>query len=268
MRDMSPRPIVASLVWCSASALAGCGSGGGGGAAAVVVATSGPIVATTTLTLSDYNDATLWHREDGYSNGGNFAVGWRADHAVLSGSNLVVTLDNNPCPTGCSAQPYASDEVTSVGKYGYGTYAVQMQAAAASGVVSTFFTYINTTPGGAETNDEIDVEIPGARPTTLEATYYKQGVNEGSHVINLPFDASAAMHNYAIVWLPNSISWVVDGQTLYTVNGTPASMPTTPSNLILNFWTGAAATQSWLGPFSYASPLTVTYGASSFTPAQ
>ena len=143
-----------------------------------------------------------------------------------------------------------------------------MQAASGSGVVSTFFTYINTTPGGAETNDEIDAEIPGARPTTLEATYYKLGVNEGSHVIQLPFDASVAMHTYAIAWLPNSISWIVDGQTMYVASGTPNAMPTTPSNLTLNVWTGTTPTiVSWLGPFTYAAPLSVRYGSASFTAA-
>ena len=84
-------------------------------------------------------------------------------------------------------------------------------------MVSTFFTYINTAPAGAETK-------------TLEATYYKLGVNEGAHVIQLPFDASAAMHTYAIAWLPNSIV-------------------------------------SWLGPFPYAAPLSARYGSASFTAA-
>ena len=246
-----------------AGALAACGGGGGGAGAATPVA-----VASTPspLNLSNYNDATIWAKQDGYSNGGNFDVGWRADHATVNGSTLDIRLDNVPCP--CSGQPYASDELDSVSKYGYGTYTVQMQASASSGTVSTFFTYVNTTPGGAETNDEIDVEIPGARTTTLEATYYKLGVSSGAHVITLPFDASQAIHTYAIQWLPNSISWIVDGQTLYTVTGSPATLPTNASNLVLNFWSGnTTGIVNWLGALNYSTPLHTYYGSASFTPA-
>lgn len=252
--------------------MAACGGGGGTSAPTAppsysAVITSGPTPSPTPESLSNWNDTTLWARQDGYTNGGNFDVGWRADHAVVNGSQLDVTLDNVSCPTGCSGQPYASDELDSIAKYGYGTYTVQMQAAAGSGIVSTFFTYVNTTPNGPETNDEIDVEIPGARTTTLEATYYKLGGPGVEHTIQLPFDASLAMHTYAIAWFPDSISWIVDGQVLYTANGSPSTLPTNPSTLIVNFWTGNTADiVSWLGPFTYTSPLVARYGSASFSP--
>jgi endo-1,3-1,4-beta-glycanase ExoK len=244
--------------------------GCGGGASPAPASPTTPMsTAPSPIALNNWNDTTLWHREDNYSNGGAFTVGWRSDHAVVNGSNLVVTLDKTPCPSGCSGMPYASDEITSVSTYGYGTYTVQMQAAKASGVVSTFFTYINTTRGGAATNDEIDVEIPGARTTTLEATYYKLGGAGVEHTIQLPFDASLAMHTYSITWLPNSIGWSADGQVLYTAQGSSATLPTTPSNLILNFWTGSTpGIVNWLGAFTYSGPLHAQYGSASFTPAQ
>ena len=254
--------------------LAGCGGGGAGGGSTPnvpVVPTATPSATpSATVNLSAW-DSAAWVKHDGYGNGGAFAVAWCANHAVTQASNLVMTLDtngctaNSVCPAGCAGQAYASAEMATSATYGYGTYTVAMQAAKGSGIVSTFFTYINTTPGGPETNDEIDVEIPGARTTTLEATYYKLGGAGVSTVIPLPFDASLAMHTYSIVWLPNAISWVVDGQTLYTANGSPATMPTTPSNLLLNFWAG---NPPWLGAFTYTGPLQVLYGSASFTPAQ
>ncbi|MBV8372667.1 MAG: family 16 glycosylhydrolase, partial [Candidatus Eremiobacteraeota bacterium] len=152
---------------------------------------------------------------------------------------------------------------------GYGTYTVRMQTAKSSGVVSTFFTYINLTPStNKETNDEIDVEIPGARTRTLEATYYKEGMPRYGieHTIALPFDSSLAFHTYSIVWLPNSISWVVDGKTLYAAHGSPATMPTHPSNFVLNFWSGTNALDNWLGPLHYTHPLHALYDYASFTP--
>jgi endo-1,3-1,4-beta-glycanase ExoK len=221
----------------------------------------------TTINLSNWNDTSLWEHEDGYGNGGVFNVGWRADHATTSGSNLTFTLDNKSCPSSCSGYPYASEEFDTQALYKYGTYTVQMQAAKGSGVVSAFFTYINMSSNDSEEkNDEIDVEIPGARTTTLETTYYKLG-KPTEHTIQLPFDASTAMHTYAIQWLPNSISWIVDGQTLYTATGSPSTMPTNASNLDLNFWTGTSELNDWLGPFNYTGPLHVVYGSASFTPA-
>lgn len=231
---------------------------------------NGPrVAARPSVNLNKWNDTSLWQRQDGYTNGGSFDVGWRADHATVSGTTLDVTLDNRPCPSGCSKQPYASDELDSVARYGYGTYRVRMQTAKSSGVVSTFFTYVNLTPGGKETNDEIDVEIPGARTTTLEATYYKQGGPGIEHTIQLPFDSSAAMHEYAIRWLPDAISWIVDGRTLYTAHGSPATLPTHASNFVLNFWTGdTPGIVGWLGPFHYHHPLHVLYGAASYEAAR
>lgn len=232
------------------------------------VAPNGLAVAHATIDLGNWNDASLWQKQNGYSNGGDFNVGWRADHAA--GYPLLdVTLDNRPCPSGCSKKPYASDELDSVATYGYGTYTVRMQTVKASGVVTTFFTYVNLTPSGnEETNDEIDVEIPGARTNTLEGTYYKEGGYGIEHTIKLPFDSSKAMHVYSIRWLPNAISWIVDGKTLYTAHGSPATMPTHPSNFILNFWTGdTKGIVYWLGPFHYARPLHALYESATFTPA-
>lgn len=253
-----PALVTACVAWALSAGCAGPGSP----ATAIDALRENPSV-----NLANWNDATLWQRQDGYSNGGSFDVGWRADHATVSGKVLDITLDNKPCPSGCSKQPYASDELDSVARYGYGTYTVRMQAAKGSGIVSTFFTYVNLTPGGKETNDEIDVEIPGARTRTLEATYYKSGGPGVEHTIPLPFDSSQATHTYSIRWFPNSIGWVVDGQTLYTARGSPATLPTHPSNFVLNFWTGnTPGIVSWLGPFHYRHPLHALYASAQYVP--
>ncbi|MBV8153747.1 MAG: family 16 glycosylhydrolase [Candidatus Eremiobacteraeota bacterium] len=223
------------------------------------------------VNLSNWNDTSLWQKQNGYGNGGVFNVGWRADHAVVSGKTLDITLDNHPCPAGCSGAPFASDELDSTARYGYGTYTVRMQTAKASGVVSTFFTYVNLTPSSSsktQTNDEIDVEIPGARTTTLEGTYYKEGGAGVEHTMQLPFESSAGMHTYAIRWLPDSIAWYADGKLLYTAHGSPSTMPTHPSNLVLNFWTGrTVGIVRWLGPFHYRGALHALYDYARFTPA-
>jgi beta-glucanase (GH16 family) len=217
--------------------------------------------------LSNFN-SPAWQRSDGFANGGVFAVGWRADHAVYDGSQLTITLDDVPCSAGCAGEPYASGELQTTATSGYGTYQVDMQTVAASGVVSTLFTYINTTPNGPETNDEIDVEIAGAQPDVLQATYYKLGGPGIEHDIQLGFDSSAGFHTYAIEWMPDHIAWRVDGAALYTVNGNASTLPTTPPYFMLNFWTtGSTSGQQWLGPFNYTGPLQAHYRRASFVPA-
>jgi len=217
-----------------------------------------------TVDLSAWN-STLWIKSDGWSDGTGFNLGWRADHAVgVNGSQLALTIDtdNGACPAACSGKPYAGGELQSASTYGFGTYQVDMKTSNASGTVSTFFTYIDPTQNG--TNDEIDVEIPGARSTTLEATYYRHGGAGVEHTINLGFDSSAAFHAYGIRWLANSISWIVDGQVLYTAAGSPATLPTVPPYFMINFWTGVP---SWLGPFNYAGPVQALYQNPKFIPA-
>ncbi|HEY3568147.1 MAG TPA: beta-glucanase, partial [Thermoanaerobaculia bacterium] len=78
--------------------------------------------------LNSY-DTTRWTKADGWTNGGVFNCGWRADHATFSGGLMTLQLDNATCPTGCSGKPYASDEYRTNDVYGYGTYTVHMRAA-------------------------------------------------------------------------------------------------------------------------------------------
>lgn len=215
------------------------------------------------ISLSAWN-SSLWIRSDGWSDGTGFNLGWRADHAVGVGPLLTLTIDNDSsaCPSACSSKPYAGGELQSAATYGYGTFQTDMQTSNAPGTVSTFFTYIDPTQTGK--NDEIDVEIPGARSTTLEATYYKAGGAGVEHTINLGFDSSKAFHTYGIQWLPNSISWIVDGKVLYTATGSPSTLPTIPPYFMINFWTGVP---SWLGTFQYSAPIHVQYKNPDFIPA-
>lgn len=262
--------------------LAGCGGAGGVGVEATTTTTvttshddntvtsnnpptSGNV--STTIDLSDFNSGR-WTRSDSYSNGGDFMVGWRADHAIAAGDelDLIIDDDGGQCPGQCSLKPFAAGEIRTTADYGYGTYQVDMQASNASGTVTSMFTYVdtNTTPNHAAVNDEIDIEIPGQSPTTLQATYYRHGGTPNTQSVALGFDASAAYHTYSIVWLPNSISWKVDGQQIYSVSGSIHTLPTRPGQFILNFWVGQTA---WLGAFTYTGPLTARYKNARFTPA-
>ena len=172
---------------------------------------------------------------------------------------MTLQLDNATCPTGCSGKPYASDEYRTNDVYGYGTYTVHMRAAKASGIVSSFFIY-NGTPW-----DEIDIEFLGKDTTKMQTNYFTNGVGGHETLINLGFDASAALHNYSIVWQSGSIKWYVDGVLVVTENGSRGALPRNPGKIMMNLWPGTGV-DSWLGPFTYTGPITAQYDSVQYTP--
>lgn len=207
--------------------------------------------------LNSY-DTTRWTKADGWTNGGVFNCGWRADHATFSGGLMTLQLDNATCPSGCSGKPYASDEYRTNDVYGYGTYTVHMRAANGSGIVSSFFIY-NGSPW-----DEIDIEFLGKDTTKMQTNYFTNGVGGHETLINLGFDASAALHTYLIVWQQGSISWYVDGTLVLTENGSRGALPTNPGKIMMNLWPGTGV-DSWLGPFTYTGPITAQYDSVQYT---
>ncbi len=208
--------------------------------------------------LTSYN-TSLWTKADGWTNGGAFNCGWRADHDSFSGGLMTLQLDNATCPSGCSGKPYASDEYRTNNVYGYGTFTVHMRAAKASGIVSSFFIY-NGTPW-----DEIDIEFLGKDTTKMQTNYFTNGVGGHETLINLGFDASAALHTYSIVWQSGSIKWYVDGTLVLTENGSRGALPTNPGKIMMNLWPGTGV-DSWLGPFTYSGPITAQYDSVQYAP--
>jgi beta-glucanase (GH16 family) len=79
-------------------------------------------------------------------------------------------------------------------------------------------------------------------------------------MIDLGFDASAAYHNYAIVWTASNIKWYVDNQLVYMVSASSCTpLPSAPGRIMVNLWAGTGV-DSWLGPFTYpGTPITAQY---------
>ncbi|MEU4384233.1 glycoside hydrolase family 16 protein [Promicromonospora sp. NPDC023805] len=204
----------------------------------------------------DSHNGGRWNKADGWSNGGMFNAGWRADHVWHSGGVMGLNLNNTPCPGGCSGKPYASGEYRTNELYSYGRYEVRMKAASGSGIVSSFFTY--TGPSDGQPWDEIDVEILGKNTWQMQTNYFTGGVGGHEAVINLGFDAAAGYHNYAIEWRSGNIKWFVDGRQVHEENGSRGALPTRPQRIMMNLWPGTGV-DGWLGPFNYTGQKTATY---------
>lgn len=211
--------------------------------------------------LDSYND-DLWHKADGWTNGDPFDCGWRKENIDFTSGVMTLTLNDSSCPDGCSGAAYASGEYRTNGFYQYGTYTVEMKAAASKGIVSSFFIYADSP------HDEIDIEILGKDPTKMQVNYYTD--DDGGHevMIDLGFDASADFHTYAIEWMPDSIKWFVDGILVHTENESGDPLPSTPGQIMMNLWPGTDSVNAWLGEFTYSAPLKAQYNSVSFEPAE
>lgn len=117
---------------------------------------------------------------------------------------------------------------------------------------------------------EIDFEFIGNDFCRVQTNYFSKGITGawdrgGFHNISPP--PQETFHNYTINWLPNLIEWIVDGETVRTLQASEAScgFPQTPMSVRLGVWAAgdpelnSPGTVEWSGgavdynvaPFSY-----------------
>lgn len=207
--------------------------------------------------LNSY-DTALWNKSDGWTNGGVFNVGWRADHVTFTSGIMSLRLDNTSCPSGCSGKPYASGEYRTDDFYGYGKFETRLKAAKGSGLVTSFFTYAG--PSDGLPHDEIDIEILGKDTTRMQVNYFVNNVGGHEEMIDLGFDASLGYHNYAFVWSDDHIKWYVDDKLVHMVSASSCTpLPSVAGRIEVNLWAGTGV-DSWLGPFTYpGTPISAQY---------
>jgi len=123
----------------------------------------------------------------------------------------------------------------------YGRFEITLQATVVLGLVTGVFLHRDS-PG-----QEIDVEITGDRPDRMLANVFYNPGSDGAKFdygyrgtpicIDLGFDASKALHTYAIDWEPKEIRWLVDGQVVHRrVLWDPTPIPDLPMTLHVNTW--------------------------------
>ena len=240
-------------------------------------------------TLTSCLGLTDWYCADGYANDDDeFGVFWE-DQQITFGSGTMM-LGLQPCspsnPSNCDGKSYEAAQFQSTCYYGYGMYEAKFQAAAGSGVVTSFFTY--TGPEDGPRQDEIDIEIFGRPPadvgcpanslSALQTNYFVNGVVAGSEVIHcLQYDARQQARRYGFDWQPNSITWYADlnndgdlldpTDVIRTVTAGP--LPTQPGKIMVNMWAAStdAGAVAWLGSFNNAdSPYVAIYHDIRYTP--
>lgn len=134
---------------------------------------------------------------------------------------------------------YGGAEYRSERRYSYGFYSVSMKAAKCSGVISSFFTYT-----GAPW-DEIDVEFLGKDTTVIQCNYYTNGRGGHEFLYPLGFDGADDFHEYAFLWLPDSVTWYVDGKAVHTAT---EDIPSADTQIMMNVW-NCYGNDGWSGAF-------------------
>lgn len=199
------------------------------------------------------SDESTMHKADGWSNGGMFNCTWRASNVWFSDGKMNLKIDKD------SNGGYSGGEYRTNQTFGYGMYDVSLKAIKNDGVVTSFFTYTGPTDGTVW--DEIDIEILGKDTTKVQFNYFTNGVGGHEYVYDLGFDASKGFHQYGFLWLPDRITWYVDGKEVYTAT---KDIPSTPGKIMMNVWPGIGV-DSWLKAYNGKTPLVAQYDWASFT---
>ena len=187
--------------------------------------------------------AGFWARND-RGNGHPFNCSFRNTNALVNDGLLTLSLTRE-------GSGYAGAEFRSGARFSYGYYSVSMKAAKCSGVISSFFIYTN------RPWDEIDIEFLGNDTTKVQFNYYTNG--EGGHefIYDLGFDASEDFHEYGFDWQPDSITWYVDGVSVYRAD---VNIPSHAGYIMMNLWNVADSNAGWAGKFDDSKlPVTAQY---------
>ena len=196
------------------------------------------------------HDPKLFEIANGWSNGQMFDCTWREANITFENGIMKLRIDDD----GENASPkWSGAEYRSRNFYHYGLFEVRMKPIKNDGVVSSFFIY--TGPSDNNPWDEIDIEFLGKDTTKIQFNYFTNGQGNHEFVYDLGFDASEEFHTYAFEWLPDSITWYVDGQPVHTAT---ENIPVTPGKVMMNVWPGIGVDE-WLNPFDGNVPLTAEY---------
>lgn len=161
---------------------------------------------------------------------------FQPNNAYVDGQgHLVLALKTQSCATGLCAQ---AAELQSAQRFGFGRYTYRMRAASTSanprkagqvhpGNISGAFSYVDNSA------TEIDIEIEGNRPKTLNAAVWN-GLTRKSYAA-LPTDTSfgQGFQTYSYEWRPDRITYFLNGTRVWE---TTQNIPQSPASIMLNIW--------------------------------
>lgn len=185
--------------------------------------------------LADLTSARWLLRNDTFP--GNLGLFRPANVTPQPGGGLSLAVIEEPL----GVRNLSAAAVSSRGRFLFGRFEATLQATNVRGLVTGFFLHRDSP------RQEIDVEIAGNRPDRLlvnvfynpgaEGTKFDYGYRGAPVSIPLGFDASSALHRFAIEWDPCEIRWFVDDQLVHRrATWDPTPIPQLAMTLHVNMW--------------------------------
>ena len=167
---------------------------------------------------------------------------WTGANRTHSPANVTVKdgiLELTLSGSAPGTKPVCAEIVSKRNDFLYGTYRASIKMTSKPGAVVGWFTYL-----GNPLN-EIDVEFLTRDPLTAHFTLHhiRTGVDHATKT--LPFDPSAAFHEYRFDWYRDRVEYYVDNQPYATLTN---EVPDRPSRLLLNHWSGNIETWGGAAP--------------------
>ena len=212
-------------------------------------------------------DASVLFESDGWSNGDVFNVVWKSHNVHYENGIMRLGITEEKASAWLNDAEvdfnYTAGEARTENYYHYGDYEVSMKPSANAGTASTFF--VCTGPydlkdGVPNAHDEIDIEFLGKDTTHVQFNFFVNGVGGNEYMYDLGFDAAEEFHTYGFRWLPDSITWFVDGEPVYKVTTDKSAeegknlrvvdvLPQTAGRMLANYWCGNERAWGWMGAY-------------------
>ncbi len=232
----------------------------------IVISPSAATLAETLL-YDDFSgnmvDSGKWHIPTWVSPTDGTVVGYTQFRFTQSSSlpaadngNAIIAIETyNPTAVSFYGTDLRSNQSFALGTGIHITVRAKMNTTT-PGIVGGIFLY-GLKPGSATYHDEIDFELLTNRPHEVQTNIYSNEKLGTGNVQFVPYASGSITdyHTYEIVWLPNQVSWFIDGRLVRTET---SSVPTGPMRFHLNIW---APDPGW--PAAYDPALKPATSASS-----
>ena len=91
----------------------------------------------------------------------------------------------------------------------------------------------------------VDIEVLGRDTSKVQFTHWwGRAPNFKAQTFGVGFNVDQQFHEYTFEWLPDSITWYIDGIEKYTVT---ENIPNLPQQIMMNIW--ICTTSEWAGEF-------------------
>jgi hypothetical protein len=149
------------------------------------------------------------------------------------------------------SKPYSGAEYRTKASYTYGRFEVRIKSAPGSGMLTSFFTYHDSSPFSVSNWNEIDIENMGRYSNETQFNTITPGRVDHVRRQAVKFNPHIAFHLYAFEWTPDYVAWFVDGYEVYRQTESHISTLSREQKIMMNIWQPTAV--AWAGSFDPAS---------------